>query len=443
MAEPARTEIEIGCWVAAAPDRADRRLVAVEISPPSAVADTVRPPIDLVLAIDRSSSMVGTRIAAAVEAARQICLRLGQRDRLAVVAFDGLAQVVRWPGAVTPETAAEIVLELTELGVGYGTNISAAWKKAVETIARGGIPGASKTVLLMTDGLPSRGLREHEELAALARSGVAQGIVTSAVGIGDRFDEKLLARMAVAGGGSFRFAEHDEDTIAVADEEVEGLTGLVAEDAVLHLGFARVVSQFEVLHELKCRPDGDGVAVDVGRVFAGRPRQVLIQVTVTGDARHLGAIGLSCMGSDGESREVDPVRILVPAPGQESGDLERVGAAFVPLTVARWQQKIWDCGRDPSFRRVAEVIALARKDLAGLAEDLRTSPEAAEAIARFEAGCNRIEEILRDVKASPEAKRRNTDVALKGMSEESSHTMVGVTSLGPHPPGGRRGWGKK
>lgn len=443
MAAATRTAPELGCWVAKAPDREDQRLVAVEVTPPPSAGEQARPPVDLVLAVDRSSSMVGARISAAVEAARQIGLRLGERDRLGVVAFDATVQEVRKPGAVTPDTAAQVALGLTELGVGYGTNISGAWKKATEMIARGGVPGASKTVLLVTDGLPSRGLRQEEELSALVRSGAAQGIVTSTVGIGDRFDEKLLARMAVAGGGAFRFAERDDDTILVADEEVEGLTGLVAEDAVLHLGFARAVSHYEVLHELKCRPDGDGVAIDVGRLFAGRPRTVLIQLVTAGDPRHLGAVGISCVGGDGTSCEVGPVRILMPVPGQESADTARVGASLVPLKVARWQQKIWDCGRDASFKRLEDVLTLARLELSGFPEDLKLSAEAAEAIERFNAGCERIEAILMDSKASKESRRRNTEVALKEMTEESTHTMLGVTRVGPYPPGGPRGWGKK
>jgi Ca-activated chloride channel family protein len=442
MAESEKTTPELGVWVAKGLGKDDERLVAVEVSPPALEAGG-RPPVDLVLAVDRSSSMVGNRIAAAVEAARQICLRLGSRDRLGVIAFDAEVRIVRKPGPVSPEVAARVALDLTELGVGYGTNISGAWKVAEELITRGGIPGASKTVLLLTDGLPSRGLRAENELAALVNAGTGKGIVTSAVGIGDRFDEKLLARMAVAGGGAFRFAERDEDTIAVADEEVEGLTGLVAEEAVLHLGFGKSVTFYEVLHELKCRPDGDGVAVDLGRLFAGRPRNVLIQLAISGDPRHLGAIGLSCVTSDGSTAEVGPARILMPAPGQEAMDMERVGASLVPLLVARWQQNIWERGRDASFARLQEVLDRSRQELSELSEGLLTSDEAKEAIGRFTEACKRIEAIMRDTKSSGEDRRRNTELTLKGLTEESTHTVMGVTRVGPIMGGGNRGWGKK
>ncbi len=442
MAASKKTAPDLACWVVRGVTKEDERLLAIEVSPPTTAGEEERPPVDLLLAVDRSSSMVGTRISAAVEAARQICLRLGERDRLGVVTFDADIHVVRKPGPVNAGTSSRVALALTELGVGYGTNLSGAWKKAAELIARGGIPGSSKTVLMLTDGLPSRGLRENGELVAMVTEGTDRGIVTSAVGIGDRFDEKLLARMAVAGGGSFRFAERDDDTVPVADEEVEGLTGLVAEEAVLHLGFARSVTHYEVLHELKCRPDGDGIAVELGRLFIGRPRNLLIQLAIEGEPRHLGAVGISCVGSDGESREVGPVRILMPAPGQETSDMERVGASLVPLRVARLQQRIWDCGRDSSFKRLREVLGGARVELDALPEELKRSPEAQESIERFLEGCTRIDAILKDRGASNESRRRNTEVALKGLTEESTHTVLGVTRVGPLA-GRRRGWGKK
>ena len=444
MVSPDQTSPDLGCWVCPEPGKAEGEwLVAVEVVPPEGSEESERPPLDLVLVVDRSSSMVGPRIAAAVEAARQICLRLNHRDRVGVVAFDTSVQTVRKPDAPTKDTAAEVVLKLTELGVGYGTNISAGWKRAAELISRGGIPGASKTVLLLTDGLPSRGLRRASELEELTRAGTDQGIVTNTVGIGDRFDERVLSRMAVAGGGAYRFAERDEDTLAVADEEVEGLKALAAESAVLHVGFARAVKRFEVLHELSCRTEGDGLAVELGRLFVGRPRCVLIRLVGDEGVRHLGAVGLSCVGGTGAWTEAGPTRILLPAPGQEASDAEKVGASYVPLRVARWQQKIWECGRDASMSRLSEVMVDAQEELKALPEDLMASDEAKEAVDRFESSCDRITAALRSEGSGEAEKRRQTEAAFKSLTEESTQTMLGVTRAGVGHSRRRRGWGKR
>ena len=133
MATPHPSSPELGCWVSPKPGMSDGEwLVAIEVMPPEELKSTERPPLDLVLVVDRSSSMVGPRIAAAVEAARQLCLRLNERDRVGVVAFDTNVYTVRKPDAATPGTASEVSVALTELGVGYGTNISAGWRRAAQ-----------------------------------------------------------------------------------------------------------------------------------------------------------------------------------------------------------------------------------------------------------------------------------------------------------------------
>lgn len=417
-------------------------LASIEVNPLEGSEGAERPPLDLMLVVDRSSSMVGARIAAAIETARQICLRLTERDRLGVVAFDSGVHTVREPGPPTAETADAVTMELTELGVGYGTNIAAGWKRASELIARGGIPGSSKTVLLLTDGLPSRGLMKTEELEDLSRAGREQGIVTSAVGIGEHFDEKLLAAMTTAGGGNYRFAERDEDTLAVADEEVEGLEGLVAESAVLHVGFAKSVRRYEVLHDLVCRSDDDGFAIELGRLFAVRPRSVLLQIAAERGTENFGAVGLSCLQGEGEWSEAGVVRILLPAAGQEASDAERVGASLVPLRVARWQQKIWECGRDASAARLIEVMAAATQELDGLDAPLRRSAEARDALARLKGGCKRIMDALKAVDGDEAERRRQTQSAFKSLTEESTLSVLGVTRVGGELRR-RRGWGKR
>jgi uncharacterized protein YegL len=444
MTEPETTSPGLRCSVCPDPSEGEGEwLAAVEVVPPDRREGSERPPLDLLLVVDRSSSMIGSRIAAAIETARQICLRLTQRDRLGVVAFDSGVHTVLEPGPPAADTADSVAMELTELGVGYGTNISGGWKRAAELIARGGVPGSSKTVLLITDGLPSRGLMKGEELEALATAGRAQGIVTSTVGIGQHFDERLLSAMATAGGGAYRFAEHDEDTPGVADSEVEGMEGVVAESSVLHVGFAKSVRRFEVLHDVPCRAESDGLAIELGRLYAARPRLVLIEIASEPGADSFGAVGLSCLGADGEWAEAGMERILVPAPGQEEADAERVGAALVPLRVARWQQKIWECGRDANPARLIDLMGRAARELGDLSAPFARSAEARDALARFERGCERITNALKNTGAGDAERRRQTEAAYKTMTEESTHSVLGVTRVGGGEPRRHRGWGKR
>ena len=66
-------------------------------------APAERSPVNLALVIDRSSSMRGPRLAQAVRAACEVVGKLDDRDRLAVIAFDGTARVAFGPDRVSEE----------------------------------------------------------------------------------------------------------------------------------------------------------------------------------------------------------------------------------------------------------------------------------------------------------------------------------------------------
>src|SRR5262249_37081620 len=87
-------------------------------------ASPTRRPVNLVLVLDRSSSMRGPRLAQAVLAVRRVLERLDERDRLGVVTFDAAARVIVPPGPVTDEARRRLNAELEKLDTGAGTNLA-------------------------------------------------------------------------------------------------------------------------------------------------------------------------------------------------------------------------------------------------------------------------------------------------------------------------------
>src|SRR5262245_34446356 len=116
-----------------------------------------RRPVNMVLVIDRSSSMRGPRLAQAILAVRRVVERLDERDRLGVVTFDAAVRVLLAPGAVNDDARKRLYAELDRLETGAGTNLGAGWKKGCELAAAGFVREAIARVVLLTDGLPSVG----------------------------------------------------------------------------------------------------------------------------------------------------------------------------------------------------------------------------------------------------------------------------------------------
>ncbi len=153
--------------------------------------------IDVVLAFDTSGSMQEasapggpTKIAAAVEAARAFIgqLRL-PRDRVAVVAFNNSARVVR---PLTGDVF-DLLAALDRLPTGTGTRIDLGLAAALDAL---GPPAADRlpAVVLLTDGNQSGAPESAVDAAAAAAR--AAGVRLFAIGLGDDVNRPLLVRLA-------------------------------------------------------------------------------------------------------------------------------------------------------------------------------------------------------------------------------------------------------
>src|SRR3954471_25033414 len=105
----------------------------------------------------------------------------------------------------------------------------------VVAIAMAAGAGASHRLLLLSDGQANEGTTDRAELAHHTGELLKRGIITSAVGIGDGYDEELLGAMAEAGGGRLHDAgEAHEIGEVVLGELREGRDALL-ERATLRL----------------------------------------------------------------------------------------------------------------------------------------------------------------------------------------------------------------
>jgi Ca-activated chloride channel family protein len=146
-------------------------------------------------------------------------VRNRQHDRIALVAFAGeaLTQVpVTIDYAILEQSIEDLSTDLLEDGTAIGTALATATNRLRRT------PGASRVVILLTDGENNRG--EVDPITA-ARAAAAYGIRTYTVGVGSegvapvpigpgplgteyanmrvRLDEDLLRRIATITGGQY------------------------------------------------------------------------------------------------------------------------------------------------------------------------------------------------------------------------------------------------
>ncbi|MDP7034017.1 MAG: vWA domain-containing protein [Planctomycetota bacterium] len=164
---------------------------------PETTEDVEVPRAALILAIDKSGSMAGTKMGLAKESAIATSRLLSSRDWIGVVAFDAKAHWVIRPIHVTHPRSIE--KQIARLSSGGDTDMLPALQEARKALIH--LPAHLKHIILLTDGFTA--LRPMQTfIQDMARK---DRITLSTIGIGEEFDHNLLSRLSLWGHGSFNF----------------------------------------------------------------------------------------------------------------------------------------------------------------------------------------------------------------------------------------------
>lgn len=211
------------------------RYAVIELDAPPATAAPVRPRVNVAFVVDRSGSMATRRkLGLAKEAVLAGIARLVPDDRFSVVAFDDAVEVVAPSAPATHDAKEAAARRLDPVDPRGHTALSDGWLRGAEQVAAALDPEAVNRVLLLTDGLANHGIVDPALLEHHASELRARGVVTSTFGVGEDFDERLLAGMADAGGGAFRFIKGAEEIPELIASEVGDLLEVTARGVVLH-----------------------------------------------------------------------------------------------------------------------------------------------------------------------------------------------------------------
>ncbi|HRW92279.1 MAG TPA: VIT domain-containing protein [Thermotogota bacterium] len=177
-------------------------------------------PKNVVLVLDQSGSMSGTKFYQAREAAKFVINRLGKDDHFNIILFDDQVSAFKLPseGVVDVSYVPEAISWLNRFDADGMTNIYDALDTALKKmIARA--PGSNHYLLFLTDGLPTEGIQDENRIVANART-LAQktkNVRIFTFGVGYDVNTYILDLLADQTGGlAFYVTENEniESTIA-------------------------------------------------------------------------------------------------------------------------------------------------------------------------------------------------------------------------------------
>lgn len=263
----------------------DEVSVLVELTAPTPASTSTRQPATVQIVLDRSGSMGDGRLEHAKRALLELVDRLDPSDNFGVVAFDDEVQVVVPAGPLTDKQGTK--LAIASVFPGGSTDLSAGYVRGLQEVQRvAGAAGA--TLLLVSDGHANAGITDPDALAGVAATAAGNTVTTSTIGMGLGYDERLLAAIANGGRGTEHFAEESDTAAAVIAGEVDGLLTQVAQACSLRVTLAPEVKAATLLNQLPAVGLSDGFMVELGSLYAGETRKLVLRLALPG----LAALGL-------------------------------------------------------------------------------------------------------------------------------------------------------
>lgn len=240
---------------------------------------------NVALVLDRSGSMAGEPIEALRRSAVAALNGLAGSDIAAVVAFGSEIETVI--EAQRRDRLGDPVSRIASIEPAGGAALYDALNQAAAQLRRHAGPATFNQLILVTDGPATKGPREFSDFARLAEAFAREGIAVSAIGLGSDFEEDVLAAMARASGGRFRYAATPDALADALQAELAPAFALAGSEAELTVEFHERTRKVQT-HDWTPAVVAERTATyRLPRLHAGQPVNLLLSAEVDAfSARH-------------------------------------------------------------------------------------------------------------------------------------------------------------
>jgi Ca-activated chloride channel homolog len=255
------------------------REVVVKVDLASVVSQrTNRQPLNLAVVLDHSGSMQGAKIEKTKQAAMQLIDQLTPQDNLAIVEFDDRVHVIIPAQPVTDREALKARVKRIEPG--GSTALYAGVKEGGEQLLHlDSNSDRIKRVILLSDGLANVGPSSTSDLKELGRSLSHQSVSVSTIGVGDDYNEDLMAGLAEAGDANYYYVQDAEKLPEIFRKELGGLQTITARDVRIEISCPEGVEPIDLIGRPEKFVQGKTI-VALGPFTSGQTRYLFLRCRV-------------------------------------------------------------------------------------------------------------------------------------------------------------------
>lgn len=249
----------------------------VSLEAPEMTEKRKRPPVNVCLVLDVSSSMSGRKIIAAKQGALEAIKRLGSQDLVSVVAYNSTADVL------IPSTSAgnyqRLEKAINSLQAGGYTALFAGVSLGASELRKGINSHTVHRLVLLSDGQANRGPSSPEELGRLGIALSKEGISVSTLGLGDDYNEDLMTQLSQSSEGNTYYVEASSDLANIFQRELGNVLNVYAQKVAVELEFPKNVKPITVLGR-SGQVSKQKVVIPLKQINGGQEKFAMVKVEV-------------------------------------------------------------------------------------------------------------------------------------------------------------------
>jgi Ca-activated chloride channel family protein len=188
-----------------------------------------KPPLNICLMLDTSTSMAGKRLGQVVKAATNFIQQLEPQDVVSVVSFNDRAELII-PAQKGPDVQ-RLLSRISTVQTRGGTEIFHGLEAGLHEVRRNLRPTSINHLILITDG---RTYGDEAACLQLAEQAAELGVPISAIGIGEDWNEDFIDRLCSKSGGSSLYADRSAEIHSLLERRLNSLNQTFANNVKLH-----------------------------------------------------------------------------------------------------------------------------------------------------------------------------------------------------------------